>query len=58
MKSCPHCKSVEPDHTYVCSVCERALPPKGPSTRTLQKMALTLTIPIVVWVVMTHLLGQ
>jgi hypothetical protein len=57
MKSCPHCHSVEPDNTYVCTVCQRALPPKLPSRRTLQKTALTLTIPIVVWVVMTHLLS-
>ena len=57
MKSCPHCNSVETDNTYVCSVCQRALPPKFPSRRTLQKTGLTLAIPIVVWVVMTRLLG-
>ncbi len=58
MKSCPHCNSVEPDNTYVCSVCQRAMPPAGPSRRTLQKTALTLAIPIVVWVVMNRLLGH
>jgi hypothetical protein len=57
MKSCRHCHSIELDSTYVCSVCQRALPPPGPSRRTLQKTALTVAIPIVVWVVMTRLLG-
>jgi hypothetical protein len=57
MKSCPHCHSVEPDNTYVCTVCQRALPPKLPSRRTLQKTGLTLAIPIVVWIVMTRLLS-
>jgi hypothetical protein len=57
MKSCPHCNSAELDTTYVCTVCQRALPPKGPSRRTLQMTGLTLAIPIVVWVVMTHLLS-
>jgi hypothetical protein len=57
MKSCPHCNSIEPDNRYVCSVCQRAIPPAGPSRRTLQKTALTLAIPIVVWVLMTRLLG-
>ena len=57
MKTCRHCNSVESDNRYVCSVCQRALPPAGPSMRTLQKTALTLAIPIVVWVVTTRLLG-
>jgi hypothetical protein len=57
MKTCRHCNSVESDNTYVCSVCQRALLPAGPSRRTLQKTALTVAIPIVVWVVMTRLLG-
>jgi hypothetical protein len=57
MKSCRHCKSVEPDHAYVCSVCQHTLPFHGPSKRTLQKAALTVTIPVVVWEVMTRLLG-
>ena len=57
MKSCRHCNSVETDNTYVCSVCQRALPPAGPSLRTLQKTALTVAIPIVVWVVITRLLN-
>ena len=57
MKTCRHCHSVESDNTYVCSVCQRALLPAGPSRRTLQKTGLTVAIPIVVWVVMTRLLG-
>jgi hypothetical protein len=57
MKTCRHCNSVESDNTYVCSVCQRALLPAGPSRRTLQRTALTVAIPIVVWVVMTHLLN-
>ena len=57
MKTCRHCNSVESDNTYTCSVCQRALLPAGPSRRALQKTALTLAIPIVVWVVMTRLLG-
>jgi hypothetical protein len=56
MKQCRHCSSVEPDNAYTCSVCQRALPFGRPSTRTLQKTALTVTIPIVVWEVMTRLL--
>jgi hypothetical protein len=56
MKSCRHCGCVEPDNAYVCSVCQRTLPFKGPSARALQKTGLTLVIPIVVWVVMTRLL--
>ena len=58
MKTCRHCNSVETDNTYVCSVCQRALLPAGPSRRTLQKTALTVVIPAVVWVVMTRLLAQ
>ena len=58
MKTCRHCNSIEADNTYICSVCQRALPPAGPSRRTLQKTALTVGIPIVVWVVMTQLLGR
>jgi hypothetical protein len=57
MKSCRHCNSVELDNTYVCSVCQRALLPAGPSRRTLQKAVLTVGIPIVVWMVMTRLVG-
>ena len=57
MKNCPHCNSIEPDNKYVCSVCQRAIPPAGPSLRTLQKTALTLAIPVVVWVVLTRLLS-
>ena len=57
MKTCRHCNSIEADNTYICSVCQRAMPFAGPSTRTLQKAALTVAIPIVVWVVMTRLLG-
>jgi hypothetical protein len=57
MKSCRHCSSIEPDNAYTCSVCLRALPFKGPSRRALQKTAITITIPILVWVVMTRVLG-
>jgi hypothetical protein len=57
MKSCRYCYSVEPDNVYICSVCQRTLPFKGPSRRTLQKAGLTVTIPVVVWEVMTRLLG-
>lgn len=57
MKSCRHCNSVEPDNTYTCSVCQRALPFKGPSRRAVQKTAITVAVPIFVWVVMTRMLG-
>jgi len=57
MKSCRHCNSVEPDNAYVCSVCQRTLPFKGLSRRTLQKTGLTVAIPIVVWQVMTRVFG-
>lgn len=57
MKSCRHCNSVEPDNAYICTVCQHTLPFKGLSSRTLQKIGLTVTIPVVVWEVMTRLLG-
>jgi hypothetical protein len=57
MKSCRHCNSVEQDNVYVCSVCQRAMPFAGPSRRAMQKTGLTLGIPVLVWVVMTRLLG-
>jgi hypothetical protein len=57
MKRCRHCGSIEQDSTYVCSVCQHTLPFNGPSRRALQRMALIVAIPIVVWEVMTRILG-
>jgi len=57
MKTCRHCGCIEPDNAYMCSVCDRPLPFQGPSGTFLRKFALTVTIPILIWVVMTRLLG-
>ncbi len=57
MKSCRHCGCIEPDNAYMCTVCDRPLPFKGPSELFVRKVGLTLTIPFLVWVVMTRLLG-
>jgi len=56
MKTCRHCGCIEPDNAYKCSVCERALLPKGPGKILLAKAGLTVVIPPLVWVVMTRLL--
>jgi hypothetical protein len=58
VKTCRHCNSVETVNTYVCSVCQRTLLTEGPSRRTLQNTALTVVIPVLVWVVMTGLRDQ
>jgi hypothetical protein len=57
MKSCRHCGSVEPDDVYRCSMCERPLPIEWPGEIALKKAALTVVVPIFVWVVMTRVLG-
>jgi hypothetical protein len=57
MKACRHCGSAEPDNVYTCSVCERTLPFKWPSQMVLRKAALTVVIPIFIWVVMTRLIA-
>jgi hypothetical protein len=56
MKTCRHCGRIEPDNVYMCPACDRPLPIRGPSARLLQKAALTLGIPVVVWELMTRLL--
>lgn len=56
MKTCRHCGCIEPDNAYMCTVCERSLPFRGPSELLLRKAALTVLIPGVVWIVMTRLL--
>ncbi len=57
MKTCRHCGSAEPDNVYTCTVCERALPFKWPSQMARRKAALTVVIPIFVWVVLRRLIG-
>jgi hypothetical protein len=57
MKTCRHCGCIEPDNAYMCSLCDRPLPFKGPSELLVRKAALTVAIPIVVWIAMTRLLG-
>jgi hypothetical protein len=57
MKTCRHCGSAEPDNVYRCTVCERSLPFKWPSQMARRKAALTVVIPIVVWMIMTRLIG-
>jgi hypothetical protein len=57
MKTCSHCGGQEPDNVYMCPLCDRPLPIKWPSSLVLQKAALTLLIPVLVWVMMTRLLG-
>jgi hypothetical protein len=57
MKTCRHCGSAEPDNVYTCTVCEHALPFKWPSQIARRKAALTVVIPILVWVVLTRLIG-
>jgi hypothetical protein len=57
MKTCAHCGNVEQESAYRCSVCDRALPLRGPSELALRKASLTVLIPLLVWVVMTRALG-
>jgi hypothetical protein len=57
MKTCRHCGRAEPDNVYMCPTCDRPLPIKWPSQFTIRKVALTVLIPILIWVVMTRLLG-
>ena len=57
MKTCRHCGNSDSDDAYRCSVCQRALPIRWPSELALRKAALTVVIPVFVWVVMTRLLG-
>lgn len=57
MKTCTHCGSAEPDSVYRCSVCQRALPIRWPGEMALRKAALTVVIPVFVWMIMTRVLG-
>ena len=57
MKACRHCGNAELESAYRCSVCERALPLRWPNGMALKKAALTLVVPLAVWVIMTRLLG-
>jgi hypothetical protein len=41
----------------MCPLCDQPLPINWPSTVLLEKAAITVLIPMIVWVVMTRLLG-
>ena len=57
MKTCRHCGRIEADNVYMCPSCDRPLPINWPSLVLLEKAAITVLVPMIVWAVMTRLLG-
>lgn len=57
MKTCRNCGLTHPDNVYICPVCDRTLPFNGPSPLAIKKAGITILVPILVWIVMSRLLG-
>ena len=57
MKQCAYCGLAAEDRAVVCPLCGQRLPGSLISGLALRRLALAVLIPLLVWIVMTRLLG-